>query len=107
MTCRSQQYRDAIRPEGGVEITLRAAAAVELLPLDIDTVRDYLRDDAGGPDAKARWKHAFDILDPKSPVDQALATPLMAGLAGDIYNPRPGEKLDVLRDPAELTRLNW
>ena len=32
----------------------------------------------------------------------ALATPLMAGLARIIYNPRPGEHAGKLRDPAEL-----
>ena len=42
VTCRTQQYRDAVRPQGGLEVTLRAAAAVQLRPLDADTVRDYL-----------------------------------------------------------------
>ena len=55
VTCRSQQYRDAVRPEGGVEVTLRAAAAIELRPLNADAVRSYLCDDAAGPVAKARW----------------------------------------------------
>ena len=30
VTCRSQQYRDAIRPKDGIEVTLRAAAAPPL-----------------------------------------------------------------------------
>jgi predicted NACHT family NTPase len=33
VTCRTQQYRDAVRPRDGVEVTLRGAAAVQLSPL--------------------------------------------------------------------------
>ena len=54
VTCRSQQYRDAVRPKRGLEVTLRAAAAVQLQPLDAAAVRNYLCDDAAGPVAKAR-----------------------------------------------------
>jgi hypothetical protein len=53
VTCRSQQYRDAVRPEDGVEVTLRGAAAVELRPLDAEAIHDYLCDDAAGPAARA------------------------------------------------------
>jgi hypothetical protein len=62
VTCRSQQYRDAVRPEGGVEVTLRAAAAVRLCALDSDAVRGYLCDDAGGPIARARWDPVLAVL---------------------------------------------
>jgi hypothetical protein len=102
VTCRSQQYRDAVRPQGGVEVTLRAAAAVQLLPLDADTVRSYLCDDAAGPSAKARWDPVLAVLGTQASAGQALATPLMVGLARAIYNPRPGELAVALRDPAEL-----
>ena len=102
VTCRSQQYRDAIRPTDGVEVTLRAAAAVQLRPLDADTVRKYLCDDAGGPVAKARWDPVLAMLGTDAPAGQALQTPLMVGLARAIYNPRPGELAGALRDPAEL-----
>jgi NACHT domain len=102
VTCRSQQYRAAIRPEGGIEVTLRAAAAVQLRPLDANTVRDYLCDDAAGPVAKARWQPVLAVLGTKVPAGQALSTPLMVGLARAIYNPRPGELPGALREPAEL-----
>jgi hypothetical protein len=102
VTCRSQQYRAAVRPEGGVEVTLRAAAAVQLRTLDAADVRDYLCDDAAGPDAKARWQPVLKVLGTKVPAGQALSTPLMVGLARAIYNPRPGELAGALRDPAEL-----
>src|SRR5262249_43819037 len=60
--CRSQQYRDAVRPAGGTEVTLRGAAAVQLRPLAADVVRDYLVDDAGGPAAKARWDPVLKLV---------------------------------------------
>ncbi|MGD0700744.1 MAG: NACHT domain-containing protein [Trebonia sp.] len=102
VTCRSREYQDAIRPEVGVEVTLRAAAAVQLRPLNADTVRDYLVEDAAGPVAKARWKPVMKLLGTEAPAAQALSTPLMVGLARAIYNPRPGEISGTLRDPAEL-----
>ena len=102
VTCRTQQYRDAVRPQGGVEVTLRAAAAVQLRPLDADAVRGYLCDDAAGPVARARWDPVLAVLGTEAPAGQALDTPLMVGLARAIYNPRPGELAGTLRDPAEL-----
>ena len=38
VTCRTREFRDAVRPEGGIEVTLRAATAVQLRPLDADAV---------------------------------------------------------------------
>src|SRR4029077_2201283 len=102
VTCRTQQYRDAVRPQGGLEVTLRAAAAVQVRPLEADAVRDYLSDDAAGPAARARWEPVFALLGTEMPAGQALGMPLMVGLARAIYNPRPGELAGSLRDPAEL-----
>jgi hypothetical protein len=106
VTCRTQQYRDVVRPQGDLEVTLRAAAAVQVRPLDADTVRDYLSDDAAGPAAKARWASVLAVLGTEAPAAQALSTPLMVGLARAIYNPRPGELAGTLRDPAELCSPN-
>ena len=102
VTCRTQQYRDGIRPENGLEVTLRGAAAVELCPLNPVTVGRYLCDDAGGPVTKARWEPVLALLGTEAPVAQALQTPLMVGLARAIYNPRPGELVGILREPSEL-----
>ena len=102
VTCRTQQYRDAVRPPDGVEVTLRAAAAIQLRPLDADAVCRYLCDDAAGPAARARWDPVLAVLGTEAPAGQALSTPLMVGLARAIYNPRPGELAGALRDPAEL-----
>ena len=62
VTCRTEQYRDAVRPRSGVEVTLRGAAAVQLRPLDAEAVRGYLCDDAAGPVAKARWGPVLAVL---------------------------------------------
>ena len=67
VTCRTQQYRDAVRPQDGLEVTLRAAAAVQLRPLDADAVRDYLSDDAAGPVARARWAPVLAVLGTDAP----------------------------------------
>jgi hypothetical protein len=102
VTCRSQDYRDAVRPPNGVEVTLRGAAAVQLRPLDAEAVRSYLREDAGGPDMRARWDPVVAMLGTDTPAGRALETPLMVGLARAIYNQRPGELAGAPRDPAEL-----
>ena len=104
VTCRSNEYRQAVRPEDDHEATFRAAA-VQLRPLDADGVRIYLYDDAAGPVAKARWQPVFRLLGTETPVGQALTTPLMVGLARAIYNPRPGELAATVRDPTELCGL--
>jgi hypothetical protein len=72
VTCRTQQYQEAVRPQGGLEVTLRAAAVSNCGPLDADAVRGYLCDDATGPVVKARWKPVLDLL----------GTEEWAGLAG-------------------------
>ena len=102
VTSRSQQYRNAVRPRSGVEVTFRGAAVLELRALDAGTVRDYLCDDAAGPVARARWDPVLKVLGTEAPVGKALSTPLMVGLARAIYNPRPGELAGALRNPAEL-----
>ena len=65
-------------------------------------VRRYLRDDAPGPAARARWTPVLAVLGTQAPAGQALSTPLMVGLARAIYNPRPGELAGTMPDPAEL-----
>jgi hypothetical protein len=105
VTCRTRQYQDAVRPPDGPEVTLAGAAAIELRPLDADAVRRYLRDDAPGPAARARWDPVLALLGTQAPAGQALSTPLMVALARIVYNPRPGEAAGALRDPAELCGL--
>lgn len=101
-TCRSKEYRDAVRPQDGLEVTFRSAAAVQLRPLDADAVADYLCDDAAGPAARGRWAPVLATLGTGAPAAEALTTPLMVGLARIIYNPGPGGAPEALRDPSEL-----
>jgi hypothetical protein len=102
VTCRSKEYRDAIRPKGGRELKpVEAAAAIKLCPLDLATVHDYLRNDAPGPDTRARWDRVFNRLGKKAPAREALTTPLMVGLARAIYN-SSGEPSVARPDPIEL-----
>ena len=102
VTCREEQYRDAVRPADGAEVTLHAAAAIHLRPLDADVVSKYLRAGAGGPNAAARWDPVVAVLGTQAPAGQALTTPLMVGLARFIYDPCPDERARDLPHPAEL-----
>lgn len=104
LTCRTGQYRDAVRPQSGAEATLRAAA-IQLCPLDAKAVRGYLCDVSAGPVARARWNPVLAVLDTEAPAGQALSTPLMVSLARTIYNPRPGELSGPSPDPKELCDL--
>jgi GTPase SAR1 family protein len=103
ITCRTADYWHATAPGNGLRIKLRAAAGVELDGLATDTIASYLIADAGGQaTARRRWGAVLDVLGSAAPVAQALSTPLMIAMARVIYNPRPGELPDELRDPAEL-----
>jgi hypothetical protein len=102
VTCRLKDYREIVRPPDAPEVTLRAAAAVQLNPLNAEIVADYLLSDAGGPEAVRRWEPVIKALRGDTPVAKALSTPLMTGLARAIYNPRPGELGGTLRNPSEL-----
>ena len=101
VTSRSQQYRDAVMPEDGVGVKLGGAAAVQLRPLDADDIRRYLCD-AAAPGTKASWDPVLAVLGTDAPAGQALARPLMVGLARTIYNPSRGEATGASRDPVEL-----
>ncbi len=103
ITCRTGEYQAALSPRDGQGAALRAAA-VQLSALQYDEVVRYLRMDAG-PVAEGRWDF-LGSLGTESPARQALATPLMAGLARAIYNPRPGELAGPLPNPEELCEPN-
>jgi hypothetical protein len=102
LTCRSEEFHDALRPRVGPEVTIHSAAVIQLRPLDTTAAREYLREDAGGPTARARWEPVLAVLSTEAPAGQALTTPLMLSLARIIYNVRPGEPTGTLPDPSEL-----
>jgi hypothetical protein len=101
VTCRTAVYRAAVRPAQGPEVTLRAAAGVELQPLNPEDVAKYLLAGAGGPKAAGRWDPVVRNMTAGAPLSRFLATPLAVTLASSVYNPRPGE-LGPARDPQEL-----
>jgi hypothetical protein len=103
VTCRSEPYRDAIRPKGGPELRpVEAAAAIELCPLELAVAREYLWHGAPGPETRARWDRLFNRLGKKAPVREAFTTPLMVGLAHTVYNSSPAESSTVRPDPFQL-----
>jgi hypothetical protein len=112
LSSRTKDYELAVDESAGVGIKLRGSAVVMLRDLDPADVRIYLERDAGGPESMARWHQILAALTPASPeytappVGQALRTPLMVSLARAIYNPRPGEHLTSLPNPAELCDTN-
>lgn len=103
VAARTDDYRRAVHPTGALSVKLRAAAGVTLGDPSPEAVRRYLEREAGGPSAAAdRWAPVLARLGDASPVGRALHTPLAVAMASDIYNPRPGEGLGALPDPAEL-----
>lgn len=104
LTSRLAEYRAALAPATGVPVRLTAAAGIVLRPLDEEEAGAYLYRDAGGEGtaSAARWAPVLARLGTASPVGLALRTPLMLFLARTVYNPRPGEDMGALPDPAEL-----
>jgi hypothetical protein len=102
VTSRTSPYRESVHGSGGVAMTLRAAAGVELSPLEPSVSVTYLQSDAGGTVGVARWAPVLAESNSGGPVADVLASPLMVGLARVIYNPRPGEHLGDLPDPVDL-----
>ena len=105
VTSRTSPYRESVHASGGVAVTLRGAAGIELSPLNPRISVGYLQADAGGTVGVARWASILAESNSGSPVADVLSSPLMVGLARVIYNPRPGEELGDLPDPADLLKL--
>jgi hypothetical protein len=102
VTCRTKEYRLAVgkAKEGKALHPLEAAAAIELHPLDVDKVSNYLA--KRGDDE--RWTRVDKRLrdDPERVLVKALNTPLYASLASEIYNPASAEERGEPRSPDEL-----
>ncbi|NGO81902.1 NACHT domain-containing protein [Streptomyces sp. YC504] len=85
LAARTAAYRATLdRP--GTLVRLNAAAGISLLPLTRDQSAAYLRRNAGHPDspAAARWDTVIYHLGTRTPVAQALSTPLGLFLARTI-----------------------
>src|SRR5260370_33733837 len=94
VTCRTEQYKDTVRPPDAPGAMPRAAAAIELGQLRPGDVARYLREASGGGEPAARWEPVLAALGTRPPAGQALATPLLVWLARSLYAPprprRPG-----------------
>jgi hypothetical protein len=95
VTCRTQEYL-AIARTAGIPLPW---AAVQLLPVTADVVADYLRDSVLDEGQPSPWDEVIARLRISGPLNQALSTPLMVGLARDIYSLNRGP------DPSELLEL--
>ena len=105
VTSRTADYKRAVWSPGGTDVTLRAAAVVELRRLDMRTVGDYLKAGANTAEGRARWDDVLVRLGPETPLAHVLSNPQMISLASIIYNPRPGEDTGALSKPTELLDL--
>jgi hypothetical protein len=84
---------------------LSASVGVIVDDLKVADIKAYLERDVGDvchAEAADRWKPVVALLGKGGPVDFALRTPLMVGLARTIYNPRGGESIENVKKPAEL-----
>jgi hypothetical protein len=99
MTCRTDDYREAVGRPGEHRNLLRGAAAIELCPLDRDLVAAYLAE--RGEDV--RWVPVLTALTaPGSPLATTLRTPLYVSLASAIYNPHVYTPRAEIPEPADL-----
>ena len=99
VTCRVADFRRIVAESD----VLTSAAVIELLPLDLDDLADYLPRTARKigatttPGFATKWDPVLDYLRraPGSALLEVLRTPLMTSLARSIYS-------DTAADPAEL-----
>ncbi|WP_436532153.1 tetratricopeptide repeat protein [Actinoplanes sp. HUAS TT8] len=104
VTCRIREYEQTVARS---ETILATAAVVELTPVGVDAVMDYL----SFPErARPRWEPVFAHLREQadSPLAQTLASPLMAALARTAYQDpatRPAELLDFSSRQEVVGRL--
>jgi hypothetical protein len=95
VTCRTGEFAAIV----GAGLRFPGAAIVQLQPLAAATVAGYLRDSVPSAGQAGQWDAVIARLRAQGPLGHALSTPLMAGLARDIYGRHRGP------DPAELLEL--
>lgn len=96
VSCRGDEYETAVR-SGDV---LSRAAVVELCPLTVAEIQEYLRVTTP-PHRTEAWHPVFDAMaeDPDGPVPQALSTPLMTWLARVGYSDSDKGPAELLAEP--------
>ena len=100
LSSRLDEYETLVQASKVAGAKLTASAGVIVRDLDADDIKNYLERDAGDDAAAVdRWSPVVALLGKGGPVDLALRTPLMVGLARTIYNPRVGEPIQNVKDP--------
>jgi hypothetical protein len=106
LTSRTSAYEKAARPDSESAVFLTGTIGIELCPLDISVIPEYLAGPPGAP-SRQRWEstlsYVSDHLD--SPLAEVLTTPLFVSLARAIYSPEPGSVQDDAPNPESLQRL--
>jgi hypothetical protein len=82
LTCRSQEYQEAVTTSGEL---LATAAVVELQPVTVGEVTSFVQ--AAIPSTDTRWEQVFSELHdrPNGALAAALSSPLMVALARAVY----------------------
>jgi hypothetical protein len=95
LTCRSEEYQEAVVASREV---LAAAAVVELQPVTVDEVINFLQDAI--PSTDTRWEEVFRYLRayPGGALAQTLSSPLMAALARTIYTTPDREPHELVEE---------
>ena len=101
VTCRTREYAEAVATSG---VVLSRAAVVEIEPLDVDQVIEFL---SHPEPSRSRWERVFAHLRecPRGPLATALSTPLMVSLARVAYQRPTTDPTDLLghRIPGLIT----
>lgn len=102
LTCRTDEYREAVRKSGRM---LTHAAAMEIQPGTVEQAMDFLREAIPEPQ---RWQPVASYLDgnPDSPLARVLSSPLMVDLARTVYGAADNDPADLLcfRDRPAIER---
>jgi GTPase SAR1 family protein len=101
VTCRANEYKQAVGQAGHGWTPLRGGAVIELRTLDTSLVEKYLTEN--GEDQ--RWKRVVRSLGTQSRVGKALQTPLYVSLAHAIYNVHDDDTDDTSADPPDPREL--
>jgi len=99
ITCRTQEYREAVRDYGHGKTLLYGAAVIELRPLDLDGDAEQVASYLSDKHRDRRWAPVAEALRNSTAVRAVLRSPLYVGLADAVYNHSQNEQVD---DPADL-----
>ncbi|WP_433593882.1 hypothetical protein [Nocardia sp. CA-145437] len=102
VACRVDEYSETVQQSR----PLRRAWAIQLEPLTLDDVRDFLPAKAHSQEGRQLWREVLDRMGQEEPDTEVLRTvldsPLMVSLAHVMYGSAAAHK-----NPLELVRTTW